>query len=89
MRRTCAVMAVLAIACATGVAAQVVFAQTGAGSPIFGVVLPEGYREWKLISVAHEAGANNDIRAILGNDLAVKAFRSETRPFPTERSSRG
>ncbi|WP_025587172.1 cytochrome P460 family protein [Sphingomonas sp. UNC305MFCol5.2] len=51
-------------------------------SPLYGVKLPEGYRDWKLISVAHEAGKNNDIRAILGNDIAVKAFREGKRPFP-------
>ncbi len=44
--------------------------------------LPAGYRDWKLISVAHEAGMNNDIRAILGNPVAVAAFRSGSRPFP-------
>jgi hypothetical protein len=51
-------------------------------APVYGVELPEGYRDWKLISVAHEAGKNNDIRAILGNDTAVKAFREGKRPFP-------
>lgn len=51
-------------------------------APVYGVTLPEGYRDWKLISVAHEAGRNNDIRAILGNDIAVKAFREGKRPFP-------
>ena len=51
-------------------------------SPVYGVKLPKGYRDWKLISVAHEAGKNNDIRAILGNDIAVKAFRQGKRPFP-------
>ena len=53
-------------------------------SPIYGVKLPKGYRDWKLISVAHEAGKNNDIRAILGNDIAVKAFREGKRPFPDD-----
>jgi hypothetical protein len=52
------------------------------GSPIYGVKLPRGYRDWKLISVAQENGKNNDIRAILGNDIAVKAYRQGTRPFP-------
>jgi hypothetical protein len=52
------------------------------GSPVYGVKLPKGYRDWKLISVAHEAGKNNDIRAILGNDIAVNAFRAGKRPFP-------
>lgn len=51
-------------------------------SPIFGVRIPEGYRDWKVISVAHEAGNNNDIRVILGNDIALGAFRVGTRPFP-------
>jgi hypothetical protein len=51
-------------------------------SPGFGVTLPEGYRDWTLISVAREAGKANDIRAILGNDAAVRAFREGTRPFP-------
>jgi len=46
------------------------------------VQLPQGYRGWKLISVAQENGKNNDIRAILGNDMAVKAFRDGKRPFP-------
>ncbi|MGO4112301.1 cytochrome P460 family protein [Rhizobium ruizarguesonis] len=51
-------------------------------SPIYGVSLPQGYRNWQMITVAHEAGKNNDIRGILGNDIAMKAFREGTRPFP-------
>jgi hypothetical protein len=51
-------------------------------SPIYGVKIPEGYRDWKLISVAHEEGDLNDLRAILGNDIAIKAFRDGTFPFP-------
>ena len=52
------------------------------GSPIFGVKLPPGYRDWRMISVAHEAGNLNDLRAVLGNDIAVRAYREGTRPFP-------
>ncbi len=48
----------------------------------FGTALPPGYRDWRLISVAHEEGKLNDIRAILGNDIAVEAFRDGTLPFP-------
>jgi hypothetical protein len=44
--------------------------------------IPEGYRDWKLISVAHEEGNLNDIRGILGNDIAVNAFRAGKMPFP-------
>jgi hypothetical protein len=49
---------------------------------VFGGNLPPGYRDWKLISVAHEEGSLNDIRAILGNDIAVKAYREGKLPFP-------
>jgi hypothetical protein len=35
-----------------------------------------------LISVAHEAGNLNDFRAVLGNDVAVNAFRKGKIPFP-------
>jgi hypothetical protein len=51
-------------------------------APIFGVKLPRGYRDWKLISVAHEEGSLNDLRAILGNDLAIRAYREGKLPFP-------
>jgi hypothetical protein len=34
------------------------------------------------ISVAHEAGNLNDLRAILGNDIAIRAYRGEKLPFP-------
>jgi hypothetical protein len=46
------------------------------------VTIPPGYREWRLISVAHEAGNPNDIRAILGNDSAIKAYRDGKNKFP-------
>ncbi|MCI0533853.1 MAG: cytochrome P460 family protein [Verrucomicrobiales bacterium] len=51
-------------------------------SPVFVKEIPPGYRDWKLVSVAHEEGTLNDIRAILGNDVAVKAYREGTLPFP-------
>ena len=50
--------------------------------PIYGVKIPPGYRDWRLISIAHEAGDLNDFRAILGNDIAIKAYREGERPFP-------
>jgi len=50
--------------------------------PVFVTEIPAGYRDWRLISVAHEEGSLNDIRAILGNDIAVKAYREGTLPFP-------
>jgi hypothetical protein len=51
-------------------------------SPIFGVKIPPGYRDWRLISVAHEEGNLNDLRAILGNDVAIAASREGKLPFP-------
>ncbi|WP_244919964.1 cytochrome P460 family protein [Rhizobium grahamii] len=72
---------------ASGIAAICIAVAAAVGatdnvSPIYRVALPEGYRDWKMITVAHEAGKNNDIRAILGNEIAVQAFREGTRPFP-------
>jgi hypothetical protein len=43
---------------------------------------PTGYRDWKLISVAHEEANLNSFAAVLGNDVAVKAFREGQLPFP-------
>jgi hypothetical protein len=51
-------------------------------APIFGIKIPAGYRDWKLISVAHEEGNLNDLRAVLGNDVATKAYREGKVPFP-------
>jgi hypothetical protein len=47
-----------------------------------GIRLPPRYRDWALVSVAHEAGSFNDIRAILGNDIAIRAYRKGQLPFP-------
>jgi len=52
-----------------------------AGPPVYVTEIPAGYRDWKLISVAREEGTLDDIRAILGNDPAIKAYREGT-PFP-------
>jgi Cytochrome P460 len=54
----------------------------GEAAPIFGVTIPPGYRDWRVISVAHEEGNLNDLRAILGNDVAIKASREGTLPYP-------
>jgi hypothetical protein len=54
----------------------------GPAAPIYGITLPPGYRDWRLISVAHEEGSLNDLRAVLGNDVAIKAYREGKLPFP-------
>jgi len=43
---------------------------------------PAGYRDWKWVSSAHEAGKLNSLGAVLGNDVAIKAYRAGTIPFP-------
>ena len=43
--------------------------------------LPTGYRNWQLISVAALGPPFNDIRAKLGNDIAMDDFRRRTIPY--------
>jgi hypothetical protein len=64
------------------VAALTALAAADEASPLFGVKLPPGYRDWKLISVAHEEGDLNDLRAVLGNDAALAAYRAGKATFP-------
>jgi hypothetical protein len=54
-------------------------------SPIYGITIPAEYRDWRLISVNHLVGAGGNlkqVRAQLGNDIAIKAFREGKLPFP-------
>jgi hypothetical protein len=44
--------------------------------------IPTGYRDWKWVSSAHEAGNLNSLGAVLGNDVAIKAYREGKIPFP-------
>ena len=83
MRRT--VFVLVAVGALAGVVAYMAPAYgqaDGEAAPIFGVKIPPGYRDWRLISVAHEEGNLNDLRAILGNDVAIKAYREGQLPFP-------
>jgi Cytochrome P460 len=54
----------------------------GTAAPVFDVKLPAGYRDWRVISVAHEEGNLNDLRAVLGNDIAIKGYREGQLPLP-------
>jgi hypothetical protein len=52
-------------------------------SPIYGITIPAGYRDWRLVSVNHLAGSSlKQVRAQLGNDIAMNAFREGKLPFP-------
>ena len=76
---------VVAVVAMTGVVAYMAHASgrsDGEADPVFGITIPPGYRDWKLISVAHEEGNLNDLRALLGNDVAIKAYRAGKLPFP-------
>jgi hypothetical protein len=76
---------VIAAAMAVSVGHAMTLSAGGAddeSSTIFGGKIPPGYRDWRLISVAHEEGTLNDLRAILGNDIAIKAYREGKLPFP-------
>jgi hypothetical protein len=53
-----------------------------AAAPIYGITIPSGYRDWRLISVAREEGSHEDLRAILGNDAAFRAAREAKLPYP-------
>jgi hypothetical protein len=50
--------------------------------PIYVTKIPAGYRDWRLVSVAHEEGELKDIRAILANEKGITAFRGDKLPFP-------
>ncbi len=54
----------------------------GRAAPIYGIEMPSGYRDWRLISVAREEGSIQDVRAILGNNVAIEAYRTHKLPFP-------
>ena len=80
------ISSLLALAAATTGIAVPLASATGhadqAASPIYGVTIPSGYRDWSLISVTHEEGNFNELRAQLGNDIAVKAYREKKSSFP-------
>ena len=83
----------LAVTAVAGVAAYMGSASgqsNGEAAPIYGVKIPDGYRDWRLISVKRLTGKQltgaggelKQLRAELGNDLAIKAYRDGTLPFP-------
>ncbi|UXN67467.1 cytochrome P460 family protein (plasmid) [Phyllobacterium sp. A18/5-2] len=72
-------LASVAMAAALGAESSAI---TKNASPIFGVTIPEGYRQWELIAPALEAEPLNELRAVLGNAVAIEAYREGTLPFP-------
>ena len=70
------------VATLAGVIALTAPAANQESAPIFVTDIPPGYRDWRLISVAHEEGNFHSFSAILGNDLAIQAYREGKLPFP-------
>ena len=78
-------LSLVAIVTVAGIAASIATVSghaDGEAAPILVTNIPSGYRDWRLVSVAHEEGSLNDIRAILGNDVAIKSYREGKLPFP-------
>ena len=76
---------VVAVATLASVIAHIVPAVGQANehsAPVYLTKIPSAYRDWRLISVAHEEGDLNSFAAVLGNDVAVEAYRDGKLPFP-------
>jgi hypothetical protein len=76
---------VIAVTVMAGLVAFVAPARgRGAGgvAPAYVTEIPQGYRDFKWISSAHEAGNLNSLGAVLGNDVAFSAFRDGKLPYP-------
>jgi hypothetical protein len=83
MRRTAFLLvAIVALGGVLAYTAPISGRDAGETAPIYGIKIPAGYRDWRSISVAHEEGNLNDLRAQLGNNVAIKAFREGKLPFP-------
>jgi hypothetical protein len=74
-------LSLLALVTLAGLAAYVGPA-SGESKPTFVKQIPDGYRDWRFVSLAREAPPLDDIRVILGNDTAIKAYRQAKLPFP-------
>ena len=51
-------------------------------SPLYGVTLPQGFRQWPLIAPALESEPLNELRSVLANATALEAYRAGRLPFP-------
>ena len=76
----------IAVATLTGVVAFMARAPRHAEAQqavsAFVTEIPSGYRDWSFISVAHEEGDFHSFAAVLGNNVAVEAYREGKVLFP-------
>ena len=80
-----ALLGVSALVGAVAATAPVSGQSSGEAAPIYGIKIPAGYRDWHLISVRQLTGGGGklkQLRAQLGNDIAITAFREGKLPFP-------
>ncbi|HYP70974.1 MAG TPA: cytochrome P460 family protein [Variovorax sp.] len=79
-------ISLLALMAAAGVFAVVSQAaadtKEAEASPLYGVTVPKGYKQWQLIAPAIEAEPLNELRVVLGNAIAIEAYDKGTLPFP-------
>ncbi|MEK6695765.1 MAG: cytochrome P460 family protein [Candidatus Deferrimicrobiota bacterium] len=69
-----AAIGVLFSAFPAAIAADVAAAPTG-------VTIPKGYRNWQVVAPS-QRDDKDEIRVILGNNIAMKALRAKQLPFP-------
>jgi len=65
---------VLSLPFLAATAADIVAAPTG-------VTIPKGYRNWQIVAPS-QRDDKDEIRVILGNNIAMRAFRAKRLPFP-------
>ena len=83
MKRTTLLIVVIgALAGAVALTASASRHANQVDTPAFVTEIPAGYREWRLISVAHEEANLNSFASVLGNDIAINAYREGQLPFP-------
>jgi hypothetical protein len=75
---------VLVLAAASGILFSFISSAAAAeNAPVAptGVTIPKGYRNWGVIAPS-QRDDKDEIRVILGNNIAMKAYRAKTLPFP-------
>ena len=83
MKRLTVLLAILLAVGAIAISVPVSGHVDEEASPIYGVTIPPGYRDWKMIAVAQlKTDKVDQLRAQLGNEIAIKAYKEGIRPFP-------
>ncbi len=96
MKTTSLLLVIAVVAIAIGLKTLVSGLADKDDAPIFLNDVPQGYRDWKLIAVSRLTTSNgsgpaakpdtpksgSQLRAELGNDIAIKAYREGKLPFP-------